>query len=111
MRGIEMTLSGVVGRKRFGTDEQLILAGTSIRPEVSLAPFQAASKLELDKATKAPGAVSDTEVGAYARLSAAVADHAPPAKVQVTGRLHKHGAHQFSIDVREFAMLDSAGAS
>jgi galactose oxidase len=111
MRGIEMTLSGVVTKKQLGADEQLTLAGTSTRPELVLAPFQATSKIEWDMKAQAPRPISDAEAGAYARLSAALADHPAGVTVQVTGRLQKHGANKFSLDVREFEVVDAAAAS
>ena len=110
MRGIEMTLSGVVTKKPLGTDEQLTLTSTSTRPELVLEPFQATSKIEWDKAVKAPKPRSNAEAGAYARLSAAVAEH-PGVAVQVSGRLQKHGANKFSLEVREFEVVNAAAAA
>jgi hypothetical protein len=45
--------------------------------------------------------MSPDEAGAYDKLSAAIAGHSG-AKVVVTGRLQKHGAGDFSLDVRAF---------
>ena len=111
MRGIEMTLSDMVTKKQLGADEQLTLAGTSTRPELVLAPFQATSKIEWDMKAQAPRPISEAEAGAYTRLSAALADHPAGVTVQVTGRLQKHGANEFSLDVREFEVVDAAIAS
>jgi len=110
MRGIEMTLSGVVTKKKLGTDEQLTLTSTSTRPELVLEPFQATSKIEWDRAAKAPKPRSNAEAGAYAGLSAAVAEH-PEVAVQVSGRLQKHGANKFSLEVREFEVVNAAAAA
>jgi hypothetical protein len=102
LRGIEMTLSGLVAKKHLGAAEQLALAGTSTRVELFLAPFQAASKIEWDRVENAPKPVSDAEAGAYERLFAALADHPAGLTAQVTGRLQKHGDHTFSLEVRDF---------
>ncbi|KAI9691258.1 MAG: hypothetical protein M1820_009816 [Bogoriella megaspora] len=102
IRGIEMTLSGVVTKKHAGADEQLTLAGTPTRPEVALAPFQASSKIEWDRKAHAPKPMSDAEAGAYAKLSSALADRGAGVTVKATGRLQKHGADKFSLDVRNF---------
>lgn len=111
MRGIEMTLSGLVAKRQLGAAEQLALAGTSTRPELFLAPFQAASKIEWDMVEKAPKPMSDAEAGAYERLFAALADHPAGVTAQVTGRLQKHGDHIFSLDVRDFKVDTAAAAS
>lgn len=105
MRGIEMTLSGVVTRKRVGSDEVLTMAGTPTRPELTLAPYKFSSKLGWDMNAQAPHPVTTEEARAYASLSSAVADE--PATVQVIGRLHKHDAGVFSLDVRGFQVMDS----
>ena len=105
MRGIEMTLLGAVSEKELGTGKQLTLVGTSTRPELVLEPFQATSKIEWDLVTTAPKPSSDAEAGAYARLSSVVAKH-PGVRMQVTGRLQKHGADKYSLEVREFEVVD-----
>jgi galactose oxidase len=110
MRGIEMTLSGVVIRKQTGANQQMTLAGPSTRPELILAPFQETSQIKWDTAAKAPKPIFDVEAGAYERLSATLADHPAGVKVQVTGTLQKHGANEFSLDVRDFEVLDAAAS-
>lgn len=105
MRGIEMTLSGAVSEKDFGTGKQLTLAGTSTRLELMLEPFQAASKIEWDQLATAPKMSSDAEIGAYSRLPNAVAEH-PGAAMQVTGRLQKHGTDEYSLEVRKFEVVN-----
>ncbi|EXJ62100.1 hypothetical protein A1O7_02533 [Cladophialophora yegresii CBS 114405] len=102
MRGIELTLFGHVAKHQLGPEEQLSLAGTATRPELFLAPFQAASKIEWDRHANAPKPVSEAEARAYDRLFAAVADHPKGVTAQVTGRLQKHGDGIFSLDVRDF---------
>ena len=109
MRGIELTLSGVVTSKKVGNDEQLTLAGTSTRPPVVLALFKAESKLEWDKEARATKPVTDEEAGAYTRLSKATADHPSGLKLEVTGRLQKHEAGKYSLDVKSF-VVPSASA-
>ncbi|KAF7513644.1 hypothetical protein GJ744_007695 [Endocarpon pusillum] len=102
IRGIEMTLAGVVTKEKSGDDEQLTLASTSTRPDVSLAPFQASSQLKWDMKTKAPQPITEVEVGAYKGLVAKLADHPAGLTVQVTGTLHRHSADKYSLDVRDF---------
>ncbi|EXJ63431.1 uncharacterized protein A1O5_11480 [Cladophialophora psammophila CBS 110553] len=102
MRGIEMTLSGVVTKKRVGADDQLTLAGTATRPDLVLEPFQATNQILWDKEAKAPKPITDAEAGAYAKLSTALADHATGATMQITGWLQKYGANKFSLHVRKF---------
>src|ERR1700753_3063382 len=65
MRGIELTLSGLVAKQQLCPEEQLSLTGTSTRPELFLAPFKAASKIEWDRHENVPKPVSEAEAGAY----------------------------------------------
>jgi galactose oxidase len=97
MRGIEMTLSGAVQKE----GEQLVMDGNSTRPKLVLGPFKETSKIEYDMWKKVDREMSPDEAGAYDKLSAAIAGHSG-AKVVVTGRLQKHGAGDFSLDVRAF---------
>jgi hypothetical protein len=106
-----MTLPGVVNKKQTGSEEVLILAATLTRPEVALAPFQATSKIEWDMATQSPHPVSDQELAAYASLLSALGSSAAGATVEVTGRLNKMGANEFSLDVREFKIDSSVTGS
>jgi galactose oxidase len=110
MRGIEMTVSGVVTKKQPDADGQLTLASTSTRPQLSLAPFQATSQIKWDMTAKAARPISDAEAGAYKRLSATLADHPAGVTVQVTGTLQKHGANEFSLDVRDFEVPNAAAS-
>ncbi|KAK5652039.1 hypothetical protein OQA88_10942 [Cercophora sp. LCS_1] len=104
MRGIELTLSGVVSLKQ----DKLTLAGTSTRQELVLAPFTEASQIKWDVVAKAARPVSEGEAAAYERLADALAKHAAEAKVEVTGTLQKGEAGSFSLDVRDFKVLDAA---
>jgi len=52
MRGIEMTLSGLVTKKTLGAEEQLTLAGTTTRPELVLEPFRASSQIAKSGGTR-----------------------------------------------------------
>lgn len=106
MRGIEMTLHGAVSKGSYGAEGQLILAGTSTRPEVTLAPFQARSQLRWDIKLKGPTPMDDKEANAYNRLVAELSDHSAGANMKVTGTLQKQGNGKFSLDVRDFATLD-----
>jgi hypothetical protein len=108
MRGIEMTISGAVTKEKSGADEQLTLAGTLTRPQLILAPFQATSQLKWNIKANAPKPITDAEAGACKRLAATLADHPAEVTVQVTGTLQKHGADKFSLDVREFEVLNAA---
>ena len=100
MRGVEMTLSGIVEK----AGEQLVLAGNSTRQQLVLAPFKETSKIEYDLWAKVDRMMSDEEAGAYEELSAALAAHSSGMEVVVTGRLQKHGAGDFSLDVRAFEL-------
>ena len=102
VRGIEMTVSGVGAKKQSGANEQLTLAGTSTRPQLILAPFQATSQIKWDMKAQAPKSIIDGEAGAYKRLSATLADHPAGLTVKVTGTLQKQGDNEFSLDVRDF---------
>ena len=110
MRGIEMTVSGVGTKRLSGANEQLTLAGTSTRPQLILAPFQAISQLKFDMTAQTPRPIIDAEAGAYKRLSATLADHPTGVTVQVTGTLQKQGANEFSLDVRDFEVMEATGA-
>ncbi|KAF2179647.1 copper radical oxidase [Zopfia rhizophila CBS 207.26] len=111
LRGLEMTLSGVVTKKQLGADQQLTLASTPTRPELVLAPFQETSKIEWDLLKNAPKPVSEAETGAYAQLSAAVAEHPEGVELQVTGRLRKHDANGFFLEVRGLKVDNPAAAA
>ena len=106
MRGFEITLSGVVTKKENGAGEQLILAGTSTRPNVTLGPFRESSNIQWDMTMQKPRPITQKEAGGYAQLSGWSDSHTNGASVQVTGRLHKHGNNKFSLDVRSFEGAD-----
>ena len=108
MRGIEMTLRGAVTQENIGTEQQLTLAGTSIRPSLLLTPFQAPSQLKWNVKAKAPRPIMEAELNAYQKLVAGLADHPAEAKVQVTGTLQKQDGGKFSLDVREFEILHAS---
>jgi galactose oxidase len=98
MRGIEMTLAGVVEKE----GERLAIPGNQTRPRLRLAPFKSESKIEYDLWAKVDRKMSGEEAGAYDELSAALEGHAAGMQVVVTGRLQKHGADDFSLEVRAF---------
>lgn len=111
IRGIEMTLSGLVSKKQFrGGGDKLMLAGTSTRSELVLVPFQLDSKIEWDHKAQTCRPVSEDEANAYARLLEKVSSSAG-LTVQLTGRLEKDEASTFSLHVRNFQILDNAVAS
>ncbi|KAI4212441.1 MAG: hypothetical protein LQ351_004874 [Letrouitia transgressa] len=112
LRGLEMTLSGLVSQMKAGSgEEQLTMAGTATRPDVVLTPFKEADNLRIYWVSKAPKPITEEEAGAFARLSALVADDAAGATVQVTGLLHKNDANYFWLNVRQFKAADGAVAT
>jgi galactose oxidase len=103
MRGIEMTLTGVVTEK----GHQLTLSGTSTRPEVVLNQFKADSKLDWDNVAKVPKPLTNAEAGAFSRLYQKVVSHSvshpkEELKLQVTGRLQMDENKKYSLDVKAF---------
>ncbi len=108
IRVIETTISGTVTEDKSSANEQLTLAGTSTRAQLILAPFQATSQLRWDAKANAPKPITDAEAGAYDRVAATLSSHPGEVTVQVTGTLQKHGDNKFSLDVREFEVLDAA---
>ncbi|KAK5721993.1 hypothetical protein LTR17_014497 [Elasticomyces elasticus] len=109
MRGIEMTLSGVVTMKRVGADDVLTLSGNATRPEVVLMPYQASSTIEWNM--QAPQPVTALETGAYASLASVIAEQSAGLAVEVTGPLHKQDTHKFSLDVRRFRRTDGVNTA
>jgi galactose oxidase len=97
MRGIEMTLSGLVTEQLA----RLTLTGTATRPGLVLAPLHAADKIQWDIRTRATRPMTVQEASAFTRLSAALEARPAGATVQVTGPLKKKGA-DFFLEVREF---------
>jgi glycosidase len=97
LRGIEITLQGKV-TSHVGL---LTLLGDDTRPNLALAPLQAADKVQWDSRTRSTQPMTADEAGAYARLSAKLATQSNGTQVQVTGPLKKHGT-EFFLEVREF---------
>jgi hypothetical protein len=111
LRGIELTLTGTVVKKQVGGGDRLILAATSTRPEVALAPFKAASVLERDHKANALMPASDTELNAFTSLSTIAPPRTNGVRVKVTGRLHKLGENSFELHVRGFEVVDEGGVN
>ncbi|KAK5693080.1 hypothetical protein LTR97_010556 [Elasticomyces elasticus] len=111
MRGIEMTIPGVVTMKRVGANEVLTLASTTTRPEVVLTPYLASSTIEWNMDTQAPQLVTALETGAYASLASVIAQQSAGLAVEVTGPLQKQDMNKFSLDVRHFARIDGLNTS
>jgi galactose oxidase len=109
IRGIELTLTGVVAKVATKGTTGSVLALTNAKAgwSVTLAPFKQSSQIRWDMATQTPKAVTDGELGAYAALGAAI-DSSGEANVQVTGRLNMSDATSYSLDVREFKIASSA---
>jgi galactose oxidase len=97
MRGIEMTLKGVV-TESFGLRT---LLGNDSRPDVALAPLQAPDKIQWDIATRASRPISDDEKTAYTRLSQELNDQPAGREVEVTGPVKMNDA-EFFLEVRNF---------
>jgi galactose oxidase len=97
LRGIEMSLAGTVSAKGDG----LVLDAAGQRPAVQLVAMVAADKIQWDNADGAPKALDPQEAGAFASLSAQVANLAPGKAVTVTGPL-KETAAGFRLEVRLF---------
>ena len=102
MRGIEMTLSGLVTKKTVDTGEQLTLAGTDTRSKLVLESFQENHQIKWDLKAEAPKPITDEEAAAYKQLSAALEGHAAGLNMKVTGWLEKHDADKFFLHVRKF---------
>ncbi|PQE33369.1 hypothetical protein CJF32_00006665 [Rutstroemia sp. NJR-2017a WRK4] len=105
MRGIEMTLTGVVTKN----GHQLILSKTSTRPEVVLNQFKADSKLDWDNVAKMPKPLTNAETGAYSRLYQIVVSDTEGLEVQVTGRLQMDENKKYSLDVKDFVESSKSG--
>ncbi len=99
LRGIEMTLGGVVSE----IGGRLTLMGTGERPPLPLAPLEAGDKVQWNFATRQNWPVLADEQSAYQDLLNRVQTNPPPPKVTVTGPLVKNG-NGFSLEVRHFAV-------
>ena len=102
LRGIEMTLTGVV----TNNNGQLILAGTSGRPDVTLTQYQATSKLEWDNVAKVSRPLTQEEASAFSKLYQKVVSQPRGLTLQVTGRLQKGENDKYSLDVKGFVEPD-----
>ncbi|KAK3635672.1 hypothetical protein LTR22_019099 [Elasticomyces elasticus] len=111
MRGIEMTISGVVTMERIGSEEVLTLAGTTTRPVVVLMPYQKTSTIEWNIDAQAPQPVTALEMAAYSSLASIIAGQSAGLAVEVTGPLHKQDANNFSLDVRRFERIEGLNTS
>ncbi|HXO51625.1 MAG TPA: hypothetical protein VN888_11470, partial [Mycobacterium sp.] len=97
LRGIEMSLTGTVSAQGGG----LVLDAAGLRPPVQLVAMVAADKIQWDNAAGAPKALDPQEAGAFASLSAQVANPTSGTAVTVTGPL-KETAAGFQLEVRLF---------
>ena len=111
LRGIEMTLFGVATKKSDGLSEQVTLAATDTRPELTLAPFHQSSKLQYDMWAGIPREMSEDEADAYKRLSSALMTGEEGLTIQMTGRLHKRDTGGYSLDVRSWSAKDVGAVS
>jgi hypothetical protein len=96
-RGVEVTVQGdLVSR-----EGNLVFAATVARPEVKLAPLEAADKVQLNLENGAPKALPDEERTAFENLSKRKGSSASAARATVTGPLKRvDGA--FVLEVRRF---------
>ena len=108
LRGLELTLSGSVVRRKGDGQDQLVMLNTATRPEVILAPFYADSVLERDHQAGVLKPVTDAELSAYGSLLAAVAVDTDGHKLRVTGRVHRRDEKNFELDVREWLVEEQA---
>jgi len=99
LRGIEMTLTGLVTEN----GGKLTLAGTSTRSNVVLNQIQAGSKLEWDNVAKVPKPLTQEEASAYSQLYQTVVPYPKGLTLQVTGRLQMDENNNYSLDVKGFA--------
>ena len=106
LRGIEMTLAGKVSKSHGSAGDKLVMAKTSTRAEVVLAPFKEDSRIEWNIDKEAIKPVTEAEANAYAGLAEALKDGGET--VKVTGRLHKNGENDVSVDVRDFKVMDDS---
>jgi galactose oxidase len=97
LRGIEMSLTGNVSAQ----GGRLVLDAAGQRPPVQLVAMVAADKIPWDNSVGAPKALDPQEAGAFASLSAQVANLTPGKTVTVTGPL-KETAAGFQLEVRLF---------
>ena len=104
IRGLEITLSGVVSEKQTGSEVQLTMAGTSDRPEVILAPYKQCNNVRMTFVSKSPKPITPDEAGAYEQLSTALGGKAAGSNVQVTGVVQKD-ANGYSLEVRQFKVV------
>jgi galactose oxidase len=100
MRGIEMTLSGVVTKKGSSGGEHLVLSGNTSRPDLPLAQLKAENKVQRDRTQRATWPMTDAEAGAFDDVVKAVAEGGD-VEVKVTGPLIKQGG-EYRLEVREF---------
>ncbi|KAK0625801.1 hypothetical protein B0T14DRAFT_508603 [Immersiella caudata] len=104
MRGIEITLEGVV---KSENGELSVVGESTGGRTVVLGQFGEGSQIRWDIKTEKPREVSDEETAAYERLTEAVGkrEDSGEVSVNVTGTLQKGCDGGFSLDVREFEVL------
>lgn len=95
LRGAEVSLTGTVEIR----DDKLFLAGNGRRPAVQLAPLNPASKVQWDRATRAPQLALPDEVAAYMTIAPEISGGTMPA-VTVTGPI-SHTGSGYVLEVRE----------
>jgi len=95
LRGAEVSLTGTVEIR----DDKLFLAGNGRRPAVQLAPLNPASKVQWDRATRAPQPALPDEVAAYMTITPEISGGTMPA-MTVTGPI-SHTGSGYVLEVRE----------
>lgn len=101
LRGVEVTVSAPVVRR----NGRLFLVGDAERPDVLLAPLEAAHKVEWDRAARTPALAGPEEAVAYDRLADEVAVAGGQVTATVTGPLTTSDTGS-RIEVRQFAPAD-----
>ncbi|KAF7541618.1 hypothetical protein G7054_g412 [Neopestalotiopsis clavispora] len=104
IRGVDMTLSGVVAKGKSGADE-LVLSAKGNRPEITLKPFKKASQLRWNLQENAPKPITDEEAGMYKKLVGAWVDRPAGVDTEIKGTLQKQSNGKFTLDVRTFKTL------
>ncbi|KAK1757788.1 hypothetical protein QBC47DRAFT_442848, partial [Echria macrotheca] len=98
MRGIELTISGVVTSK----NGVVVLQGKGTRGDLVLMPFTEKSEIRWDVKTRSLKPVVEVEREAYHQLAEVLGEDNVGTKMKVTGTVQKHGVEKYALDVREF---------
>ena len=98
-RGVEIELTGDIAT----LGEFVIVTGNPVRPDVPLAPLQAADKIQWNHETASPWPPQPEELGAYHELVESFRSISGPFRATIIGPLKKTGT-DFVLHVRGFAI-------